>query len=81
MISDPKTTPDGFAARAGFAVAAAALSYVFVYHFYRSDGFFLALALLCMIRPLIETLNPAPAYEWGDAPRPLSPPRPVAPAE
>lgn len=74
MISDPKTTPDGAPARAAFAAATALVAYVLQYHFYLSDGLFFALAGMCVIRPLLEFMNPAPAYEWGDAPRP---PRPL----
>ena len=64
MISDPKTTPDGPRARAVFAVAAAGLSYWFIYHQYTSDGFFYALAIVCAVRPLIELFDRAPVYEW-----------------
>ncbi len=81
MVSDPKTTPDGFWPRALFAAATALLAYVFVYHFYRADGVFYALALACLARPLIERFDGARAYRWSDPPR-LSPSRPEpAPAE
>lgn len=68
MISDPKTTPDGLAPRALFAAATAAIAYVLVYHFYRADGAFLALALTCLARPLLERFDASPAYRWGDTP-------------
>ncbi len=82
MISDPKTTPDGLAARALFAAATALLSYVFIYHFYRADGIFYALALACIARPLIERFDSARAYRWSDPPRlnPIKKPA-AAPAE
>ncbi len=64
MISDPKTTPDGRISRAVFAISAAALSYWFIYHQYTSDGFFYALAIICLLRPLIELFDRAPAYAW-----------------
>ncbi|MEO1136025.1 MAG: RnfABCDGE type electron transport complex subunit D [Pseudomonadota bacterium] len=67
MISDPKTTPDGAVARAVFAAGAALLAYVLSYHFYLSDGVFYALALMCIARPALEAVNPAPHYQWGDA--------------
>ena len=66
MISDPKTTPDGAMARAFFASAAAFIAYVMSYHFFMSDGIFYALAIMCLLRPLIEALDPAPHYRWGD---------------
>ena len=66
MISDPKTTPDGAIARASFAALAAIAAYYLTYHHYMADGVFYALAGMCLIRPLIEKLDPAPAYQWGD---------------
>lgn len=69
MISDPKTTPDGLAPRALFAAATAALTYVFVYHLYLADGAFLALAVACLARPLVEHGDASPAYRWDDTPR------------
>ena len=66
MISDPKTTPDGAIARAVFAAAAALIAYVLTFHFFISDGIFYALAGVCLLRPLIEALDPAPHYQWGD---------------
>lgn len=73
MISDPKTTPDGARARAGFAIATAGLAYLLQYHFYLNDGLFYALALMTLVRPLIELFDPAPLYQWGDAPPKLAP--------
>lgn len=70
MISDPKTTPDGAASRAVFAGGAAFLAYVFTFHLYVADGLFYALALISIIRPLLEWADPAPQYQWGD-PAPL----------
>ncbi len=74
MISDPKTTPDGPRARAGFAIAVAALAYILHYHFFLTDGLFYALALMSLVRPLIEMLDRAPSYQWGDAPPKLASP-------
>lgn len=68
MISDPKTTPDGARARILFAAATALLAYLLRYHFYLNDGLFYALALTTLVRPLIEMFDPAPPYQWGDAP-------------
>lgn len=68
MISDPKTTPDGLVLRALFAAGTALLAYVFIYHFYKADGIFYALALACLVRPLIEVFDRAAPYRWSDAP-------------
>lgn len=67
MISDPKTTPDGTGARAVFAAAAALLAYAMTFHFFIVDGLFYALAIVCLFRPALEWLDPAPRYRWGDA--------------
>ncbi len=66
MISDPKTTPDGTGARAIFAASAAVIAYILTYHFYIADGLFYALAIVCIMRPVLERLDPAPRYQWGD---------------
>lgn len=75
MISDPKTTPDGAYGRAFFAGAAAVIAYVLSYHFFISDGIFYALAIMCVLRPVVEAFDPAPNYRWGD---PVSTPRFIA---
>lgn len=72
MISDPKTTPDGSIARAAFAIATAMIAYVMTYHFFIVDGLFYALALMCLVRPVMEWADPAPRYRWSDAIAPLS---------
>ncbi len=66
MISDPKTTPDGPLARMVFSAGAALAAYVLTYHFYIADGLFYSLAIICLVRPVLEWLNPAPQYQWGD---------------
>lgn len=81
MISDPKTTPDGLWPRIAFAVATAALAYVFVYRFHRADGAFLALALVCAARPFIESFDRARRYEWTNPPRPRTRIAATTPAE
>ncbi|HXI87502.1 MAG TPA: RnfABCDGE type electron transport complex subunit D, partial [Parvularculaceae bacterium] len=90
MLSDPKTTPDGQRWRMAFTAGVAIIAYVLAYHFYISDGAFYALAALCLIRPLIEIFDAAPAYQWRDEPMRLELPpigragvrRPIfAPAE
>lgn len=71
MISDPKTTPDGAIARAAFSASVAALAYVLSYHYFITDGLFYALAIMCVVRPVMEFFNPASRYQWGDAPAPI----------
>lgn len=66
MISDPKTTPDGAMSRTVFSAGAALIAYLLTYHFYIADGLFYALAIVCIARPLLEWLDPAPRYQWGD---------------
>lgn len=68
MISDPKTTPDGPLWRAAFSAGAALVAYVLTFHFYVTDGLFYALAIICLIRPLIELFDLAPRYQWGAEP-------------
>lgn len=68
MISDPKTTPDGKFARLAFASAAAAIAFWLTFFAQQSDGLFYALAIVCIIRPLMEWLDPARHYRWGDRP-------------
>ncbi len=66
MISDPKTTPDGVIARSVFTTSTAILAYVMTFHFYLADGLFYALAMMSVLRPALEWLDPAPKYQWGD---------------
>ncbi len=66
MISDPKTTPDGSIARFFFAAGAAVLTYILIWHFFVTDGLFYSLAVMCLVRPLLEWADPAPHYRWGD---------------
>ena len=79
MISDPKTTPDGPLWRAAFSIGAALVAYVLTFHFYVTDGLFYALAIMCLIRPLIEIFDLAPRFQWGAKPSrlefPSRPPR------
>lgn len=65
MISDPKTTPDTLIGRAVFAGGAALISYLLIFHAFVSDGIFYSLAIMVIIRPLIELFESAPRYEWG----------------
>lgn len=69
MISDPKTTPDGWAARAVFCVAVATLGFILTRLFFINDGVFLALALACLTRPLLEKLQPGVRYAWPSVDR------------
>lgn len=64
MISDPKTTPDSFAGRAIFCAGTALIAYVLQYHLFIVDGLFYALAIACVLRPLIDLSLPAMTYQW-----------------
>jgi enediyne biosynthesis protein E5 len=77
MLPDPKTTPDGRHGRAFFAAGAAFAAYVLGFQFNIAGAVFYALAILCVLRPLIETFDPAPAYRWGDPAAPLRLPKRV----
>ncbi len=71
MISDPKTTPDGAISRAVFAFGAALIAFILNFNFFNSDGIFYALFIMTILRPLLEWLDPAPHYRWGDPAPPL----------
>ena len=79
MISDPKTTPDGAIARALFCAITALIAFMLNFNFHMSDGIFYALAIACLIRPLIDLFDRAPRHEW--TPAPPIPTRAIAPAE
>lgn len=66
MISDPKTTPDGLGPRVAFVSATALLAYVLTYHFFITDGLFIALTAMCIARPFFELFDKAVPYQWGD---------------
>ena len=71
MISDPKTTPDTLPGRVLFCCGTAGLAYWMQYHLFITDGLFYALAIACLIRPLIDVTLPALPYQWPG--KPLSP--------
>ena len=81
MISDPMTTPDGKKARAFFAVSVAALAYYLMFHQFKSDGIFYALAIICFFRPIMEFFDPAPLYQWATKPTRRARRTPTIPAE
>ena len=68
MISDPMTTPDRPLPRAIFAFTTALLAYLLQYHFYTSEGLFIALTLTCLVRPLLDLAFPATPYQWPRGP-------------
>lgn len=68
MISDPKTTPDGAIARALFCILTAIAAYVLQFNYFNSDGIFLALAGMCLLRPLFELFDRSRPYQWSDPP-------------
>ena len=68
MISDPKTTPDGAIARALFCILTAIAAFVLQFNYFNSDGIFLALAGMCLLRPLFELFDRSRPYQWSDPP-------------
>lgn len=71
MICDPKTAPEGRTARAVFAAGAAIAAYALTYRFHIADGIFYALAIMGVLRPLIEAFDPAPHDKGGEPAVPL----------
>lgn len=65
MISDPKTIPDTFKGRFTFAVIVALIAYVLTFEFQNREALFYALALGCLIRPVIDRLSTSKAFEWS----------------
>ena len=64
MMSDPKTTPDHIFGRLIFALSIAAIGFIMHYQFQVREGLFYALALVCMITPLIDRYLPAQKFQW-----------------
>ncbi|MEQ1929559.1 MAG: RnfABCDGE type electron transport complex subunit D [Parvularculaceae bacterium] len=69
MISDPKTTPEDPRRRALFVALAAALAYVMQFHFFNSDGIFIAPFIVALVALAIPQKNGADRFEWGAPPR------------
>ncbi len=70
MVSDPKTTPEDPRERALFIGLAALIAYVMQFHFFISDGIFIAPFMLALARIILLRPN-GPAYQWGRAPEPF----------
>jgi len=68
MISDPRTTPENPRERAAFIALAAAIAYVLQFHFFYSDGIFIAPFLLALSR-FIALRPGARVYRWGEPPQ------------
>ncbi|MEM6413835.1 MAG: RnfABCDGE type electron transport complex subunit D [Pseudomonadota bacterium] len=64
MIADPKTTPDTPLGRILFAGLTATLAHWLIFQNFISDGIFYALAIMCIIRPVLDAIALAPAYTW-----------------
>jgi Na+-transporting NADH:ubiquinone oxidoreductase subunit NqrB len=68
MITDPKTVPDGRAARRAYAVGVALLAVLLIApqttEFWSKVALLVALAVVCAVRPLIEWLPPAAARSF-----------------
>lgn len=66
ILADPKPAPEGTIARAAFSAAAAVFAYILIYRFHVPDGGFYALAGVCIARPILDRIDPAPHYRWGE---------------
>lgn len=64
MMSDPKTTPDHIFGRMIFALSIAIIGFIMHYQFQVREGLFYALALVCIITPLIDRYLPAQKFQW-----------------
>jgi Na+-transporting NADH:ubiquinone oxidoreductase subunit NqrB len=69
MISDPKTTPQDPRRRAFFVGLAAALAYVLQFHFFYSDGIFVAPFIVGLVALCVPQKNSADRFEWGALPQ------------
>jgi len=64
MISDPMTTPNHRRGRIAHAAAAAAIAYLWQFHFYRTNGLLWALLIAAPAVPLWDLIWPAPSFRW-----------------
>ena len=66
MISDPKTIPNRFLGRFIFAMIVAVIAFILQFEFFNFSALFYALAIGSLFTPLIDTVLPGKAYQWGD---------------
>lgn len=64
MISDPMTTPQRRSARVAYAIAVAALAFVWQFVFYKPHGLIVVLFAASALVPLINWALPKPRFEW-----------------
>ncbi len=64
MITDPKTTPDHRFGRFLFTFAVALIGFSLQFSFQIREGLFYALAIVCIIRPIIDWLLVHERFEW-----------------
>lgn len=64
MISDPKTIPDRFIGRTIFAFAVCVVAYILTFEFRVRESLFYALALVCLVRPLIDWAFKGERFQW-----------------
>lgn len=67
MITDPKSIPDTRRGRLAFAVLVASLATWMKFELYIQDALFYALALGCLMVPIIDQFAPGPRYRWKPA--------------
>ena len=76
MISDPKTTPRGRAARLGFAGCVAALAFALQHVAYARNPIIWALFLCAPLTPLLDALTETRQEKPACAPQPALSPSP-----
>ena len=76
MISDPKTTPDGRAARILFGIAVAVGAAYVQFRLFRTNGALWALTAFAPLVPVLDRLLPGERYRWSPS-RPADVPKGV----
>ena len=64
MISDPKTSPDHFVAKAMQALVVALVSLFLHYYFYKTNGYIYALVGTSLLVPFLNQWMRAKPFEW-----------------
>ena len=65
MLTDPRSTPDGRAARLLFGAAVAIAAHLLLFHGQLREGVFFALILVSCATPLLDRLLPGPRFVWA----------------
>lgn len=69
MMSDPKTTPNHVVGRFLFALCIAVIGFIMTTQLQIREGLFYALAMVCMVTPIIDRYWPARQFEWTNTNR------------